>query len=88
MKLIDALDLINTGDEFDPLMTVYAKKPWSTASPTIITPQPEDGRIAPIDDHDYFLEVFIIKDWLVDLGSAEVSQETCNRIIQYAINDA
>ena len=57
-------------------------------SDSIIIPQPEDGSIAPVDGHAYFLEVFIIKDWLVDLGSSEVSVETCNRIIQYAINDA
>ena len=44
--------------------------------------------ISPVDGHDYFLEVFIIKDWLVDLDASEVSLETCNRIIQYAINDA
>jgi hypothetical protein len=88
MKLIQALNLINTKDDFDALMTVYVKKQWDTDSETIIVPQPEDGRIAPVDGHDYFLEVFIIKDWLMDLGSSEVSEETCNRIIQYAINDA
>ena len=64
------------------------KKEWSIESATIIVPQPENGSISPVDGHDYFLEVFIIKDWLVDLDASEVSLETCNRIIQYAINDA
>ena len=88
MKLIEALNLINSKDGFDDLMTVYAKKQWDTDSETIILPQPENGSISPVDGHDYFLEVFIIKDWLADLDSREVSAETCNRIIQYAINDA
>jgi hypothetical protein len=88
MKLIEALNLISANEEFDDLMTVYVKKPWGVDSDAIIVPQPEDGSITPVDGHDYFLEVFIIKDWLDDLGSSEVSEATCNRIIQYAINDA
>jgi hypothetical protein len=88
MKLIEALNLINTKEDFEDLMTVYAKKPWDIDSDTIIVSQPESGTIAPIDGHEYLLEVFIIKDWLVDLDTSEVSAETCNRIIQYAINDA
>lgn len=88
MKLIEALNLINSKDDFDELMTVYVKKEWSVDSDTIIAPQPENGSISPVDGHTYFLEVFIIKDWLADLSSSEVSLETCNRIIQYALNDA
>jgi hypothetical protein len=88
MKLIEALNLINSKNDFGDLMTVYVKKEWSVDSDTIIVPQPENGSISPVDGHNYFLEVFIIKDWLADLGSSEVSLETCNRMIQYAINDA
>jgi hypothetical protein len=88
MKLIEVLNLINSKDDFDDLMTVYARKPWDIDSDAFIVPQPEDGSISPVDGHNYFLEVFIIKDWLEDLDSREVSEETCNRIIQYAINDA
>lgn len=88
MNLIETLNLINAKDDFDPIMTVYAQRPWALSSEAIIVPQPEDGSIAPIDGHNYFLEVFIIKDWLVDLDCREVSEDTVNRIIQYATNDA
>ena len=73
MKLIEALNLINSKDDFDDLMTVYVKKEWNADSDTIIVPQPEGGSISPVDGHNYFLEVFIIKDWLVDLDSSEVN---------------
>lgn len=88
MKLIEALNLINSRDDFDHLLTVYVKREWSANSDTIIAPQPENGSTKPIDEHDYVLEVFIIKEWLVALDSSEVGVETCNRIIQYAINGA
>lgn len=88
MNLFETLNHINTESDFDDLMTVYVKKPWDAGSDTIITPQPDDGSTAPIQEHYYFLEVFIIKDWLEELDSPVVSEETCNRIVQYAINDA
>ena len=88
MKLIEAMDEIRRGDEFDDLMTVYAKREWTPDSEAIMTQQPEGGSIVPIDGHDYFLEVFIIKDWVDELDSTGVTPEQCNRIIQYAINDA
>ena len=88
MKLIEALNLINSKDDFDELMTVYVKKEWSNDSETIIVPQPESGDVLPIDGHHYFGEVFIVKEWLSDLRVSKVSIEACNRIIQYAINDA
>ena len=88
MKLIDVLNEIRRRDGFDDLMTVYARREWTPDSDAIITRQPEDGSTAPIDGHYYFLEVFIIKDWVDELDAQGVTTDQCNRIIQYAINDA
>jgi hypothetical protein len=88
MKLIEALNEIRSRNDFDDLITVYARREWTPDSDAIITQQPEDGSTVPIDGNDYFLEVFIIKEWLDELGCQCVTTEQCNRIIQYAINDA
>jgi len=88
MKLIEILNEIRRRDDFEELMTVYVKREWSPDSDSIITQQLEDGSITPIDGYEYFLEVFIIKDWVKELDSSEVTVAQCNRIIQYAINDA
>jgi len=88
MKLIEALNEINSRDDYGDLMTIYTKKEWNEGSETIIVSQPEDGSIEPINGHSYFLEVFIVKEWLEELNEREVSKATCDRIIQYAINDA
>ncbi len=88
MKLIEILNEIRERDSLNDRMTVYVKREWTPNSEAILTQQPEDGSTVPIDGHDYFLEAFIIKDWLDDLDSPEVTSEQCNRIIQYAINDA
>ena len=88
MTLTETLNYIRSRDDFDDLMTVYVKTPWNRNSDAIIVPQPDDGNTAPIEGHNYFLEVFIIKDFLEDLESSQVSVEACDRIIEYAINDA
>ena len=88
MKLIEILNQIHSRDDLGDLMTVYAKKEWTCDSEAILTDQPEDGSTAPIDGHAYFLEAFIIKDWVDELDVNKITHEQCNRIIQYAINDA
>ena len=88
MELITILNEIRMRDSLDDRMTVYAKREWTPNSEALLTQQPEDGSTVPIDEHDYFLEAFIIKNWVDELESPEVSPEQCNRIIQYAINDA
>jgi hypothetical protein len=88
MKLIEALNEINSRDDYEDLMTIYSRREWNEESETIIALQPEDGSIEPLDGHSYFLEVFIVKEWLEELNEKEVSKSTCDRIIQYAINDA
>ena len=88
MNLIEILNEIRVRDSLDDRMTVYAKRDWTPTSDAILTLQPEDGSAVTIDGHDYFLEAFIIKDWVDHFDSPEISPEQCNRIIRYAINDA
>jgi hypothetical protein len=88
MKLIEALNEINSNDDYDDIMTIYARKEWNEDSETIIVPQSEDGNTQPINGHSYFLEVSIVKGWLEERNEKKVTPETCHRIIQYAINDA
>ena len=77
MKLIEIIADI---ENYDDLMTVYAKKDWNPNSEAMVIEPPEDGNIRPIDGYDYFLEVFIIKEWIEDL-KAKVNDEVCIRII-------
>jgi hypothetical protein len=53
----------------------------------------EEGHLGqPPDGYDYFLEIFIarefLEDWKASLGAEPSMSQTCARLIQYAVNDA
>ena len=88
MKLIHVISNINSFDEAE---TIYVQKPWNVHSDSIVIQEPEDGSI-PIQAQgkDYFLEVFLVKEFLEDWleGKTKKADEICSRIIQYATDDA
>jgi hypothetical protein len=93
MKLIEAIsDLASLDDDH----TIYAAEPWTPDSEVVLAEQPEGGRDLPEEAKrlgmEYFLEVFIardfLEDWLVGLETEPTLEEKCQRIIEYAINDA
>ncbi len=75
--------------------TIYAAEPWTADSQAIIAYRPDNVRI-PVEAQalglQYFLEVFIardfLEDWMGSLDAESTLQQKCERLIQYAINDA
>jgi hypothetical protein len=92
MKLIEAISKLASLDEAD---TSYASEPWAPDSEVVLAEQPESGGLpdeAKRHGLKYFLEVFIAREvlegWLTNLDNEPTLEDTCARIIEYAINDA
>lgn len=80
--------------EFDGDDTIYASQPWTEASAAIVVPEPASGGLPAAADKaglKYFLEVSIarevVEDW-ISAGQDTGSLAICQRLIQYAVNDA
>ena len=81
--------------EFDSEYTIYAVEPWTEQSEAIVAREPDGGDLPPeLSDAGmkYFLEVSIakefIEDWLASLKEQPTRSSICQRLIDYAINDA
>lgn len=92
MTLIEAVERL---DSLDADCTLYVAQPWGAKSPTIAAPEPDGGGLPEEAERlmlDYFLEVFIardfLEDWSSDLDQSPTLQDKCNRLISYAKNDA
>ena len=80
----------------DERATVYVARPWSPqASAIVVSPAPD--RNDPIqrdgEAFDYFLEGFLVQEFLEDLAAsgefgAASEPELCERLIRYADADA
>jgi hypothetical protein len=89
------LEAINKLGEFDREHTIYAVEPWSPSSAAMVEAEPQSGGV-PADAEkrgmSYFLEVFIaqdfLEDWQANLPKKPSPTERCQRLIDYAINDA
>ena len=92
MTLIDAIRVLYSLPEEE---TIYAKPPWVDGSLVIVAPEPPSGGV-PTEAGQlgltYFLEVGIARDfidgWRSNLGAKPTLQQTCSRLIQYAVTDA
>jgi hypothetical protein len=89
------LDIISNLDDFDEAATIYAKAPWRCDAVAVVAREPGEGGLpeeAKRLGFDYFLEVFIardfLEDWMPSCQSLPTPQEKCDRVIQYAMNDA
>lgn len=92
MKLIDLVSSIDTLDENS---TIYATSPWTVESDAIVAEESADANSSSVFEREgkqYFLEVFIarefLNDWEVGLDFVPTDEDRCNRLIQYAQNDA
>jgi hypothetical protein len=92
MKLLKVIQELDT---LDKESTIYASKPWTESSTAMVLPEPEAGDIPREADElglNYFIEVFIahefLTDWEANLDKTPTIHEKCERLIQYAINDA
>jgi hypothetical protein len=84
-------DLASYGDE----LTVYAVEPWTCESVAFVAMEPDDGTVPPeCASHGavYFIELFIAKEFLVGWAASQAGdvphKEACERLIQYATDDA
>ncbi|WP_324750431.1 hypothetical protein SH591_02820 [Sphingomonas sp. LY54] len=87
MRLIELIQGSSTwtGDD----TTIYVARPWSCdADATLISPAPDTTE--PVEQggrlYDYFLETFIARE--VIEGFAGSDEKRCQRLIDYAENDA
>lgn len=88
-------DVIAKLFELDSEATIYASEPWAECSDAIVAREPDAGRL-PLETSGagmkYFLEVSIaqefLEDWLASTNVQPTPSAVCQRVIDYAINDA
>jgi len=86
-------EIVANISNIDEDLTIYAKEPWQTTSIAIAELE-ESCQSKETSSHkfEYFLEVFIAKeflqDWEESLDHIPTLEEKTNRLIQYADNDA
>jgi hypothetical protein len=95
MSTSKLIEVVANLASYDPEMTIYAPKPWSCDSDAIVAREPDgDGlpREAMGRHAAYFIEVFVAKEfldgWTTSVARPTSAREQCERLIQYAINDA
>jgi len=91
-RLIDIVARLSDFDEYD---TIYALEPWTEDSDAMVATRTDSGRLpseAVEAGLEYFLEVHIsrefIEDWIASIKEEPSLSEICQRLIQYAVNDA
>lgn len=83
-------EILQRLNAFDEEATIIAAKPWTPSSRAQVIEPPESGLVAEIerDGMVYFLEVAIAREFKEDWPSKQGDGGFCERLIQYAINDA
>lgn len=91
-RLIEIVERLSEFDEYD---TIYASEPWTEDSDAMVATGLDTGKSPPEAIEaglEYFLEIFIsrevIEGWLASLTEKPSLSETCQRLIEYATNDA
>lgn len=89
------LDVVSGLNRLDDELTIYAREPWTRDSEVILEVEPDEGGLparAAKGGFAYFIEVFIaseiLGDWSRSLSIPPSEERMCDRLIQYAINDA
>jgi hypothetical protein len=89
------LQVINDLASYDNEGIICATKPWTENSQAMIIVDPHARRLPAQAEKlgmDYFLDVFIarefLEDWIANLDTEPTLQQKCERIIKYAITDA
>ncbi|MXO66718.1 hypothetical protein GRI91_13210 [Altererythrobacter endophyticus] len=81
--------------EFDQTYTIYAAEPWTATSFAFVGYEPDEGGLPPEAlklGLSYFLEIAIANDvvdgWISTQEHQPGNAMTCQRLIDYAVNDA
>jgi hypothetical protein len=91
MYLIEVVDNLNSFDEAD---TIYAARPWTSHSQAIVAPEPSSGLPPEAVTRSlvYFLEINVAREfvggWAKSFADQPTPEAICDRLIQYAVNDA
>lgn len=92
---MELFKVIQELDTLDKDSTIYAAHPWEKNSIAMVLPESEAGGIpqeAAALGLGYFIEVSVaqefLTDWEANLDKTPTIHERCERIIQYATNDA
>jgi hypothetical protein len=92
MRLIDYIAKL---EDLDEEKTLYVAEPWTKDSLATALHEPDDCKIpeeAKLASQSYFLELFILREFLTDweqtLSSPPTKEEKCLRAIDYAKYDA
>ncbi|WP_395646992.1 hypothetical protein [Terricaulis sp.] len=83
-------EIVQRLDAFDDDATIIAAKPWASSSRAQVIEPPESGLATEMerDGMVYFLEIAIAREFKEDWPSEQGEAAFCERLIQYAINDA
>jgi hypothetical protein len=92
---VTLIEVIQNLKSFDNEGIICARKPWTENSEAIVVIEPQ-ARQLPTEAKklgmDYFLDVFIARDFLEDWTATRDTEPTlaerCARVIKYAITDA
>jgi hypothetical protein len=96
-QIVKLIKLVERLAELDDEDTIYACEPWTEDSDAMVAPDPEpDPNGTPLEAAEagmkYFLEVFIAREvvegWIASLDEKPTLAAICQRVIEYAINDA
>ncbi|MBZ9979202.1 hypothetical protein [Mesorhizobium sp. BR-1-1-10] len=98
-KLIDIVGRLSeydNGDEDEDMAyTIYASEPWTEDSDAMVAIAPEDALVpakAAKAGLTYFIEIFIAIEfteaWVASLEEKPSLSAICQRLIEYATNDA
>jgi hypothetical protein len=89
------IEIIRDLESFENEGIICVAKPWTENSKAAVIIDPQARRLpreAVELGLEYFLDVFIVRefleDWTANLSREPTLQEKCARIIQYAITDA
>ncbi|QND55613.1 hypothetical protein [Mesorhizobium huakuii] len=91
-RLIEIVERLSEFDEYD---TIYASEPWTEDPDAMVATGLDTGRSPPEAVEaglEYFLEIHIsrevIEGWLASIEEKPSLSAVCQRLIQYAVNDA
>lgn len=87
MRLVELIGLAS--DWSDDSATIYVERPWGRDAEAILVSL-APNKVEPIEQngrrYEYFLEAFIARDFID--GLAGPAGHACERLIEYAENDA
>lgn len=95
-KIVKLWDMVGRLSDFDEDDTIYVSEPWTENSDAMVATAPDDGMVPPTAAAKagltYLIEIFIAIEfteaWVASLDEKPTLSAICQRLIEYAINDA